>query len=338
MAEMEPQNLEGEQRRLSTALQELYRPDYMIGNSGAMRAVYQRIYQVATSDTPLLVRGESGTGKELVAAAVHGASRRVNGPFVKVHCAALHEWLLESELFGHEKGAFTGALASRPGRLEEAKGGTLFLDEIGDLSPTTQVRLLRALQECEYERVGSHRTLQSNVRIIMATSKDLERAVHSGAFREDLYDRLHRFAICLPPLRERKDDILLLADRFAACYARKAGKEVRRISATAINMLFDYHWPGNVRELENCIEQAVLLAADGVIRGHHLPLALQMPERGELATAASLTDRVELFEKDLIVDALQATRGNVAAAARRLGITPRIIRYKIRKLRIGRSV
>ena len=213
----------------------------------------------------------------------------------------------------------------------------MYLDEIGILSPMIQVRLLRVLQEREYERVGSNRTRQANVRIIAATSEDLEQAVQTGAFRQDLYCRINVFAICLPPLRDRKGDILLLADHFSAKYARKMGKEVRRISTTATNMLFAYHWPGNVRELENCIEQAVLLTGDGVIHGHHLPLTLQMPECDKPA-AASLTDRVELFEKDLIVDALRATRGNVAAAARRLGITPRIIRYKIRKLRISGKV
>ena len=225
-----------------------------------MREVYLRIHQVASTGTTVLIRGESGTGKELVASAVHYNSLRAEKPLVKVNCAALSEGLLESELFGHEKGAFTGALFSRVGRIEEAEGGTLFLDEIGDFSPAIQVKLLRVLQEREYERVGSNRTLKANVRIIAATNRELETAVEAGLFRQDLYYRVNVFPIVLPPLRERKDDILLLADHFVAKYAQKLGKDVRRISTPAINMMAAYHWPGNVRELENCIEYAVLLS------------------------------------------------------------------------------
>ncbi len=334
MAELERHTLEVENERLLSALRERHRPDNMIGNSNVMSVVYQRIHQVAATDTTVLIRGESGTGKELVAAAVHYSGRRSSMPFVRVNCAALNESLLESELFGHEKGAFTGALANRPGRIEEAEGGTLFLDEIGDFSMATQVKLLRVLQEREYERVGSNRTVKANVRIIAATNRDLEAAVKGGEFRHDLYYRINVFPIYLPPLRDRKDDMLLLADHFVTKYGEKMGKKVRRISTAAINMMFAYHWPGNVRELENCIEHAVLLTTDGVIHGHDLPPTLQMPDSAEQAQLASLRSRVELMERDMIVDALKSTRGNVAGAARLLKITPRIIRYKMKKLEI----
>ena len=249
-----------------------------------------------------------------------------------MNCAALSENLLESELFGHEKGAFTGALDRRTGRIEEAEQGTLFLDEIGDFSPAVQVKLLRFLQERQYERVGSNRTTRADVRVIAATNKDLEEAVKQGTFRQDLYYRINVFPIFLPPLRDRRSDILLLADHFVARYAAKLGKEVRRISTPAINMMLAYHWPGNVRELENCIEYAMLLSNDGAIHGHHLPPTLQMPEASETAPVGSLTARVQILERDLIMDALKSAGGNLSAAARLLGITPRMIRYKIKKL------
>lgn len=334
MEAMHRQGLEAENLRLRSALEERFRPENIIGNSNAMRDVYLRIHQVSGTETTVLIRGESGTGKELVASAVHYSSPRAQKPFVKVNCAALSENLLESELFGHEKGAFTGALYTRIGRLEEAEGGTLFLDEIGDFSPAIQVKLLRVLQEREYERVGSNKTVKADVRIIAATNQDLETRVESGLFRKDLYYRINVFPIFLPPLRERRDDILLLADHFVAKYAKKMGKDVRRISTPAINMMFAYHWPGNVRELENCIEYAVLLSSDGVIHGHNLPPTLQMPEIADIAQLGSLEARVDLLEKDMIIDALKCSHGNVSAAARQLGITPRMVRYKIKKLGI----
>jgi Nif-specific regulatory protein len=328
--------LEAENLRLRDALQEQFRPENMVGNSHAMREVYVKIKQVASSDTTVLIRGESGTGKELVASAIHYSSSRAQRRFVKVNCAALNENLLESELFGHERGAFTGALYARTGRIEEAEGGTLFLDEIGDFSPTIQVKLLRVLQEREYERVGSNHTIKADVRLIAATNQDLEARIASGLFRQDLYYRIHVFPLTLPPLRERREDILLLADHFLAKYAKKLGKAMRRISTSAINMMFDYHWPGNVRELENCIEYAVLLSTDGVIHGHNLPPTLQMPVAGEIVERGSFKTRIELVERDLITDALKSCQGSVAEAAGQLGITPRMVRYKIKKLGIGR--
>ncbi len=329
--------LENENLRLRSELQDRFRPENIIGNSGAMRDVYRQIQQVAGSDTTVLIRGESGTGKELVAHAIHYSSARAKGPFIKVNCAALNENLLESELFGHEKGAFTGAIQSRKGRLEEADGGTLFLDEIGDFSAATQVKLLRVLQDKSFERVGSSRTIKTNTRIIVATNRNLEKAVQDGVFRQDLYYRINVFPIFLPPLRERKDDILLLADHFVELYAKKMNKNVKRISTTAINMMVAYHSPGNLSELENCIERAVLLSTDGVIHGHHLPPTLQTSQETGTFGKGSFEDRVGLFERDLIVDALKRTEGNLAAAARQLGTTPRIIRYKVKILGINIS-
>jgi len=328
------QQLEQENIRLRHELEDRYRPENIIGNSGAMRELYRAIHQVSSSDTTVLIRGESGTGKELVAHAIHFSSPRAKGPFVKVNCAALNESLLESELFGHEKGAFTGAIQTRKGRIEEAEGGTLFLDEIGDFSQTTQVKLLRVLQEREFERVGSNRARKANIRIIAATNRNLERALDAGKFRQDLYYRINVFPIMLPPLRERKDDILLLADYFVERYSKRMKKDVRRITTPAINMMVAYHWPGNVRELENCIERAVLLSTDGVIHGHHLPPTLQTSEASDTIGTGSLQDRVALFERDLIVDALKRTGGNIAACARDLKTTARIVRYKISQLGI----
>ncbi|MFP4104490.1 MAG: nif-specific transcriptional activator NifA [Phycisphaerae bacterium] len=334
LAAAERQALEAENIRLRSELEDRFRPENIIGNSGAMRDVYQAIHQVAGSDTTVLVRGESGTGKELVAHAIHYSSPRGKGPFVKVNCAALSENLLESELFGHEKGAFTGAIQARKGRIEEAEGGTLFLDEIGDFSPVIQVKLLRVLQEREFQRVGSNDTRKANVRIICATNRDLEEAVSDRDFRQDLYYRINVFPIHLPPLRDRKDDILLLADHFIEKYGRQMNKDVRRITTPAINMMVAYHWPGNVRELENCIERAVLLSNDGVIHGHNLPPSLQTSDGSDTAGTGSFDDRVALYERDIIVDALKRTNGNISAAARDLDSTARIIGYKIKQLDI----
>lgn len=335
MEALQRQNHEEENLRLRIALEERFRPENIIGNSHEMREVYLRIHQVASANTTVLIRGESGTGKELVASAIHYSSPRAQKPFVKVNCAALNENLLESELFGHEKGAFTGALYTRIGRIEEAEGGTLFLDEIGEFSPAIQVKLLRVLQEHEFERLGSNKTFKADIRIIAATNRNLEASVEASLFRQDLYYRINVFPIFLPPLKERKDDILLLADHFVTKYSHKMGKEIKRISTPAINMMFAYHWPGNVRELENCIEYSILLSSDGVIHGHNLPPSLQMPEISDNETSGSLRVRVNLLEKDMIIDALKSTNGNVTSAARQLGITPRMVRYKMKNLNIN---
>ncbi len=333
-ARLERNALEHENRQLRHELEEHVRPSNMTGNSRAMREVYQRIEQVAATDTTVLIRGESGTGKELVATAIHYASYRRKKPFVKVNCAALSETLLESELFGHEKGAFTGAVHPRKGRIEMAQEGTLFLDEIGDFSPAIQVKLLRVLQEREYERVGSNETARADIRIIAATHRDLEKQVESEKFRQDLYYRINVFPIYLPPLRERKDDIMILGDHFVEKYSKKMSKTVNRISTTAINMMYSYHWPGNVRELENCIEYAVLMSNDNVIHGYNLPPTLQTPDKTESSLVGKLKTSVNLLERDMIIDSLKRNKGSVTSAANELGITDRMIRYKMKNLGI----
>jgi Nif-specific regulatory protein len=331
LVESERQRLVDENTQLRQELKERYDFSNIIGNSGPMKQVYEQVAQVAHTNTTVLVRGESGTGKELIAHAIHYNSLRAKKPFIKVSCAALPETLIESELFGYEKGAFTGAQVRKKGRFEIAEGGTLFLDEIGDLNLSTQVKLLRVLQEREFERLGGTETIKANVRLIAATNKDLEKAIGEGTFREDLYYRLNVFAIFVPPLRERKPDVLLLADYFLEKYALEHAKNIKRISTPAIDMLMSYHWPGNVRELENTIERAVLVCDGNVVHGHHLPPTLQTAEASGTVMSASLAEAVQAYEKDLIQDALKTTRGNCAKAARMLSTTERIISYKVKK-------
>jgi Nif-specific regulatory protein len=333
-AQEERERLMEENLRLQDELKDRYRPSNIIGNSRAMQSVYQLIGQVSVSDTTVLLRGESGTGKELVAHAIHYASRRAPRPFIKVNCAALPEGIIESELFGHEKGAFTGAVAARKGRFELAQGGTLFLDEIGDLSPAMQIKLLRVLQEREFERVGGTLTIKADVRLIAATNRDLEKLIETEQFRQDLYYRLNVFPIHIPPLHERRTDILLLADYFVERYSRQNHKNVLRISTPAIDMLMAYHWPGNVRELENCIERAVLLSDDEVIHGHHLPPSLQTAEASGTVPRGTLAAALETVEKELLMEALKSSRGNMAAAAAALGITERIMGLRIHRYEI----
>ena len=331
LVEAERQHLRDENRHLREELRERYDFSNIIGHSSRMRQVYEHVMQVAGTNTTVLIRGESGTGKELIAHAIHYNSPRAGQPFVKVSCAALPETLIEAELFGHEKGAFTGAQARKKGRFELADGGTLFLDEIGDLSLATQIKLLRVLQEREFERLGGTTTLKVNVRLLAATNRDLELAMADGAFREDLFYRLNVFNIFVPPLRERKDDILLLADHFLEKYAREHGKHIKRMATPAIDMLASYHWPGNVRELENTMERAVLVCEDQVVHGYHLPPSLQTAEASGTVMRVSLTDAIDAYEKDLIIDALKSTRGNRARAAKMLHTTERIIGYKVKK-------
>ncbi|MEZ5425851.1 MAG: sigma 54-interacting transcriptional regulator [Pyrinomonadaceae bacterium] len=333
----EKQRLIEENSHLRQELKEKYNFGQIIGNSSPMRQVYDQVTQVARSNATILLRGESGTGKEMIANAIHYNSLRSKKPFIKVNCAALPETLIESELFGYEKGAFTGADRSKKGRFELADGGTLFLDEIGDLPPQTQIKLLRVLQEREFEKVGGIKTIKINVRLITATNKDLEEEISNGNFREDLFYRLNVFTIFLPPLRERKSDILLLAEHFVEKYEVEHGKRIRRISTPAIDMLTSYHFPGNVRELENAIERAVLVCDSSVIHGHHLPPTLQTAEVSGTVSNLSLTTSVEAFEKDLIQDALKSTRGNVAKASSLLDTTERIIGYKIKKYGINKK-
>lgn len=331
----EKQKLADENSHLRQELKEKYDFSNIIGNSGVMRQVYDQVSQVARSSATVLLRGESGTGKEMIAHSIHYNSLRSKQPFVKVNCAALPETLIESELFGYERGAFTGADRRKKGRFEMADGGTIFLDEIGDLPPQTQIKLLRVIQEREFERLGGTETIKVNVRLITATNKNLEEAIQNGTFREDLFYRLNVFTIFLPPLRERKSDILLLAEHFLAKYEREHEKNIKRISTPAIDMLTSYHFPGNVRELENVIERAVLVCDEQVIHGHHLPPTLQTAENSGTVTQISLVAAIEAYESDLIQDALKSTRGNVAKAAKMLDSTERILGYKIKKYGIA---
>jgi len=334
LIEEDRRKLEDENTHLRQELRERYDFSNIIGTSGPVRQMYEQVAQVAGTNTTVLIRGESGTGKELIAHAIHYNSLRAKKPFVKVSCAALPDTLIESELFGHEKGAFTGADARKKGRFELAEGGTLFLDEIGDVNLSTQVKLLRVLQEREFERLGGTETIKANVRLLAATNKDLEKAIQDGTFREDLYYRLNVFTIFVPPLRERKADLMLLADHFLEKLSREHNKIIKRISTPAIDMLMSYHWPGNVRELENVLERAVLVCDGQVIHAHHLPPTLQTAESSGTVTRVSLHDAVDAYEKDLIQDALKTTRGNRAKAARLLDTTERVLNYKVRKLDI----
>jgi Nif-specific regulatory protein len=327
----EKEQLHQENKRLRHELENKYRITNIVGNSNKMREVYQMISQVCQSNATVLIRGESGTGKELVANSVHYNSPRAKGPFIKVNCAAIPANLIESELFGHEKGAFTGAIKQKKGKFELAHNGTIFLDEIGSIGLDVQANLLRVLQEKEFERVGGQRTIKVSVRIIAATNKNLEHAVEETTFRGDLYYRLNVFPIYMPPLRERKTDILLLSDFFLEKYAKENHKEIKRFSTPAIDMLMDYHWPGNVRELENCIERAVLLCDSGVIHSYHLPPTLQTGRESDTLPELSMEDAVANLEREMIIDALKNTRGNITTAAQVLKTTVRKFSYKAQK-------
>jgi Nif-specific regulatory protein len=334
LIEADRQVLVDENAHLRFELKERYDFSNIVGTSREMQDVYQQVAQVAETNTTVLLRGESGTGKELIAHAIHYNSARAKMPFIKVSCAALPHDLIESELFGYEKGAFTGAYTAKKGRFELAEGGTIFLDEIGELSLATQVKLLRVLQAREFEPLGATRTVRANVRIITATNKDLEKAITTGSFREDLYYRLNVFAIYIPPLRERRPDILHLANHFLERFSVAHKKNVRRISTPAIDMLACYHWPGNVRELENAIERAVVVCNTQVLHAHHLPPTLQTAEASGTTIELSLEQATAAFEKDVLQDALKSARGNRAKAARLLSTTSRVFNYKVRKYEI----
>lgn len=332
--ETERKKLRDENVHLRQEIKSKFNINNMIGKSNAVKKVYRLIEQVADSTATVLINGESGTGKDLVAHAVHYNSLRSDKPFIKVNCTALPDTLLESELFGHEKGSFTGAIERKIGRFERAHGGTIFLDEIGDFSLNLQVKLLRIIQFKEFERVGGYDTIKTNVRIIVATNKNLERLIREGLFREDLYYRINVFPIYLPPLRDKKDDIMLLADSFLEKLSKNNNKNISRISTPAIEMLTSYHWPGNVRELENCIERAVLMCDGDTIRSEHLPPSLQIAHCGNSSSAATMAEIIANKEKELIIDALKKSGGQQRQAAKELGITERILGYKIKKYQI----
>ena len=331
MAKERIDTLREENERLQQQIARSFVPEGMTGHSSAMRMVYFHIDQVADSKTTVLIRGETGVGKERIAHAIWTGSGRRKKPFVRVNCAALPESIIESELFGHEKGAFTGALALRKGRFELADGGTIFLDEIGEISAATQAKLLRVLQEGTFERVGGTQTIRVDVRVVTATNRNLEKMIEEARFRLDLYYRINVFPIYVPPLRDRRSDILELADHFLEKYAQQNGKNVVRISTPAIDMLMAYHWPGNVRELENTIERAVLLSQDGVIHAFHLPPTLQTGEASGTTPRGTLEEAVEAVEREMIAEALKEHRGIMAKAGRKLGLTERIMGLRVKK-------
>ncbi|MDD2341865.1 MAG: sigma 54-interacting transcriptional regulator [Tolumonas sp.] len=321
--------------KLKSELKEKFKPTNIIGNSKAMQSVYRMIEKVSHAKTTVLILGESGVGKERVASAIHYHSNCASGSFVKFNCASLPESVIESELFGHEKGAFTGATARRTGRFEEANGGTIFLDEVGELSLTMQAKLLRVLQERSFERVGSNTTIKVDVRILAATNRDLPDMVAKGTFREDLFYRLNVFPITIPPLKERGNDIVTLADHFVARFAKEQEVDVPRIATPALNLLLSYNWPGNVRELENTMERAVLLAEDGVIHSYNLPTYLQPPALGEISAQGGLEARLSQIEYEMIIEALTMHQGNVSEAAAHLGLSRRILGLRMAKYQLN---
>lgn len=306
----------------------------MVGNSGKMRDVYSLVQMVGKTNSTVLIRGESGVGKELVADAIHEASMRKGKPFIKVNCSALPDSLIESELFGHEKGAFTGADSLRKGRFELANGGTIFLDEIGDVPLSTQVKLLRMIQQREFERLGGTQTIKSDVRVVCATNRKLEEMIKSEEFREDLYYRINVFPIYIPSLRERRDDIPLLVDHFIEKFNVENATKIKRITTSALDMLMVYKWPGNIRELENCIERACILSADNVIHAFNLPPSLQTADSSNTATKGGMLYTVEQVEKQLIREALTSTKGNITKAAEKLKITERMLGTRLKKYAI----
>ncbi|MGH7598271.1 MAG: sigma-54-dependent transcriptional regulator [bacterium] len=342
---VEDQSLRRENEELKDRLQGSYRFESIIGKSASMQQVFKTIYKVAKSQATVLIRGESGTGKELVARAVHYNSPRANGPMVEISCAAFPETLLESELFGYEKGAFTGADSRKKGRFEMAHTGTIFLDEIGDISANVQTKLLRVLQEKEISRLGSNDPIKVDVRVITATNRDLEQALANGLFREDLYYRLNVIPIFLPPLRERREDIPLLIDHFIKRYSKMNNKIMLGIAEDALELCATYDWPGNVRELENAIENAIVLGEGETLLAEHLPVTLAMRKTAMEGFAAesdddffpggsSYREKMETAEKKILEEAIRQADGNKSEAAKQLGISLRTMRYKIQKYKL----
>jgi len=339
---MELQDLQAENSQLKRTLNQRYGYENLIGNSEGIQMVCSLIEKVAETDSTILILGESGTGKELVARTIHYNSPRKNKPLIPINCGAIPETLLESELFGHEKGAFTGASTTRIGRFELADGGTIFLDEIGDMSPTLQVKLLRVLQQREFERVGGVRTIKVDVRIIAATNIDLEHAVHEGKFREDLYYRLNVIPVVIPPLRERADDIPLLMDHFLSHFNKSKKRDIKGFSPAAMDILISYPWPGNIRELENLVERLIILKGNGTICPDDLPekfishtlnnegaLHITLPETG-----VNLKDVVEEFENNLILQAMQKAQGVKNKAAQLLSLNRTTLVEKLKKKKL----
>jgi DNA-binding NtrC family response regulator len=327
-----------ENRELRKILQERFSFDQIVSASSQMEEVLNLVTRVAPTDTTVLIRGESGTGKELIAQAIHFHSQRANRPLVKVNCAALPETLLESELFGHEKGAFTGALNLRRGRFEEAEGGSIFLDEIGDISLSTQSKLLRVIQEKSLQRLGSNKTIQANCRILAATNRDLEKSIQEGTFREDLYYRLNVVPILIPPLRERKEDIPKLIEHFLEKFGLKCHKPIKGLTREARDGLLKYNYPGNIRELENIIERAVVLTRHEVIDEDDLPIQMRPAPAEEMPIGKDHSgNQLEITERRLVMRALENNEWVQTRAAEELGISERVLRYKMKKHHIRRS-
>ncbi len=339
--ELEVRRLHEENRQLREALGQRYQFDNIVANSPGMQEVLATVEQVAPTNATVLLGGESGVGKDMIARAIHQHSRRVNGPFIKINCTAIPENLLESELFGYEKGAFTGATTTKPGKFELADKGTIFLDEIGDMPGTLQVKLLRVLQEREFERLGGTRTIKVDVRVVAATNQDLRAALEQGTFREDLYYRLNVVPISIPPLREHKQDIPYLVDHFIGRFAESSGKAIGGIAPEALKLLVDFHWPGNVRELENIIERAVVMASGTRIETADIRLDVARPGGNSTASAAGANSAamflpegmtLEQYEDKLIHAALQRAGGNKSQAARFLGLSRNALRYRLSKM------
>ncbi|HUA20722.1 MAG TPA: sigma-54 dependent transcriptional regulator [Bryobacteraceae bacterium] len=333
---LEVRSLREENRELRAELSQRYQFDNIVGRSEAMREIFATIERVAPTRATVLLCGESGVGKDMIARAIHHHSPRTDKPFVKINCTALPENLMESELFGYEKGAFTGANVSKPGKFEQADTGTVFLDEIGDVPPGIQVKLLRILQEREFERLGSNKTRHVDVRVLAATNVDLRAALEQGEFREDLYYRLNVLPINIPPLRDRKEDIPFLAKHFVAKLSKDLGSRVESISDAAIQRLMEYHWPGNVRELENVIERSLVLGNGPVLEPSDIRLDLSAPPRTAAVTGNFLPDGMTLdqYEQSIIREALQRASGNKSQAARLLGLTRNALRYRLSQMGI----
>jgi DNA-binding NtrC family response regulator len=325
---LEQHQLKLEAGNMRQRLAERFSVGNIVGSSPPMQRIFKVIEQVAQSKASVLITGESGTGKELVAAAIHERSPRKNGPFIKLHCAALAETLLESELFGHERGAFTGAVQRRDGRFQMADGGTLFLDEIGEISPALQVKILRFLQEHEFERVGGGQTIKVDVRIIAATNRNLADEVRAGRFREDLYYRLNVVTLDMPALRDRRSDVPLLANHFLQRFAAENGRKLTGFTEEAMTRMIGYDWPGNVRELENAVERAVVMASGAQVEASHLPAAI-VPAPVASAIPPIPGSTLEELERYAILKTLEATGGSTSKAAHVLGISVRKIQYKL---------
>jgi Nif-specific regulatory protein len=330
----EVNHLKAENQRLQVELQEHCHKFSSIGKSEGMRRIHRQMSVVCNTKATVLLLGETGVGKERFANDIHYASTRAKMPFIKVNCAAIPENLIESVLFGHEKGSFTGAVQQQKGYFEQADGGTIFLDEIGELPLMLQTKFLRVLQERTFERIGGSETVNVDIRVIAATNSDLQKMVKDGKFRQDLYYRLSVFPIVIPPLRERKTDIMLLANHFAKRFSEEYGKPMPLFSISTTNILNNYHWPGNIRELENTIERAVILSSDSMIHSYHLPEELQNTIGVMLRRVGTLPEILDSVEKEMIVEELKRTKGNMAKAAKNLGISERIMGLRIAKYQL----